>query len=105
MMQLLMNNSILIVFLLAAFVVGRSEYKRYLAKQSLTPKEFRDLLRLKLNEAGSKVLSKFVASLVISLLISMVSFRELWVNDVFHVVFLTMLMARPIHKQIRKLFE
>jgi hypothetical protein len=93
------------VFLLAASVVGRSEYKRYLAKQGMTSQEFRDLLKLKLNEAGSKVLLKFITSLIIAFLISMVSFRELWVNDVFHVVFLTMLLARPIHKQLRKMFE
>jgi hypothetical protein len=105
MFQTLMNNSVLLVFLVTASVLAYSEYKKYLAKQRMSPQEFRSFLRLKLNEAGSQLLIKFVNALLIAFVISMVSFREIWVNDVFHIVFLTLLMAKPLHKMVKSILE
>ena len=105
MFQTLMNHSITIVFLIAAAIIARSEYKRYLVKQQMSPQEFRSLLRLKINEAGAGLLIKFVNAVLIAFVISLVSFREIWVNDVFHIVFLTLLMARPLHKLVKSVLE
>jgi hypothetical protein len=104
-MQFLMDNSVLIVFLITAAVLGRSEYKRYLRENGLSSAEAIARLRRGINEIGESLFPKLLATLLISLLISMVSFREIFVPDVFHIVFLTMLLARPTSKLIKKLFQ
>lgn len=86
-------------------VIGYSEYRRHLEKTKLSPREFRSLLRLKFNEIGNELVLKLVASAVITVVISMVSFREIWMNDAFHIVFLTnLLYARTVNLLV-KLFE
>lgn len=103
-MQFLLDNSITIIFLITASILGYSEYKKYLARKQLTPQEFRSLLRFKINEVGNELLAKLAVSIVVTLLISIVSFRELWMNDCFHIVFLTNLLSKPTYKYLKKLF-
>lgn len=104
-MQFLMDNSIILIFLIAASILGYSEYKKYLQKQAMSPVEFRSMLRLKLNEVGNELLAKFAVSVIVSIVISLVSFRELWMNDTFHIVFLTNLLSRPTWKYLKRLFN
>lgn len=105
MLDFLLNNSITIIFLLTIGFLGYSEYRRYLQRKEITPSEFRSLVRSKINEIGSGLLTKLATAVVIALIVSLVSFRELFVMDVFHTVFLTLLLARPVSKKLKAIFE
>lgn len=102
---MLMNNSILLIFLLTVAIVGRSEYKKYLKRKNIDSVEFKNQLRSKLNAVGNEMLAKLAVSIIVSVVISLVSFRELWMNDCFHIVFLTNLMSKPTYKRLKRLFE
>lgn len=100
-----MNNSILIIFLIVLAVLARAEYKKYLVRTGKDSKEFRSLLRLRLNDIGNRLLVKIGTAVIIAFIVSLVSFREIWSNDVFHVTFLALLLAGPVHKSIKKIIE
>lgn len=105
MLQTLMNNSILIVFLLTVFVVGRNEYRRYLQRKGISGLEFRLSLQRQIDKAGAPLLAKLATALIVASLISIVSFREFFLTDVFHTVFLTMLLVRPVHRLVKNLIK
>lgn len=105
MIQSLLDHSILLIFLVTAFIVGRSEYKKYLDRKNLSPQELRSVLRLKIDSIGKELLAKLAVSIIVTLVISLVSFRELWMNDCFHIVFLTNLLSKPTYKRLKSIFE
>jgi hypothetical protein len=96
---------VLIVFLITVAFLANSEYKKYLAKKNMDPAEFRSMLRLKIDEVGKELLAKLAVSVLVSVVISLVSFRELWMNDCFHIVFLTNLLSKPTYKRLKKILE
>ncbi len=105
MLNSILDNSILIIFLVTAYALGKAEYKKYLERKSLSPNEFRSLLRPKISKIRNEILVKFVVTLMVTVIISVVSFRQLWVNDCFHITFLAYLLGNPIHKRLKSLFE
>lgn len=105
MLTFLLNHSVLIIFLLTTAVVARNEYRRYLQRNKMDAEEFKSRIRERINEVGSGLLAKLATALVVAAAISMISFREIFLNDVFHTVFLTMLLVKPVHKYLSRLFE
>jgi hypothetical protein len=102
-MDFLLNNSLFIVTGIAFTVFGIAEYRRYLDKRMMTNAEFIQQLRERLNDQGSILAYKLLTSVIVTLVISMVSFRQLWMNDCFHIVFLTAILFPPTLRFLRKL--
>ena len=103
MVQLLLDNSIFMIACFCFGFVGYSECRRYLRRSGKTPKEVRSSLRLKLDEVGKHLLIKLASSVIVTLVISLISFREVWMNDCFHIVFVASLLQPLVLKQLRDL--
>lgn len=105
MLDFLINHSIHLVGLTVVAIFGYDQYRKYIQKNNMTGREFLSMLRKRLNEVGNEVAAKFFTSVVVAFIISFISFRELFVTDVFHTVFLTMLLVRPVFKQVQNIFK
>src|SRR5690606_29162682 len=105
MIEVLLDNSVLIIGFLVISLVGYREYRRYLQRKGITSEQFRVSFRENLNKVSPSLLTKLAMSVCIAVIISVISFRSLFVNDVFHTVFLTILMAPTTYKVLRRLFE
>lgn len=102
-MEFVLNNSVLIIALITASLVIASEYKSYVKRKNLDPVELRSLLRRKLQEISTELAIKTVVAVLISIVISAVSFKELWTIEVFHIVFLTSILSKPIQGYLKRL--
>ena len=105
MLDLLINHSIHLIGIVVLGLMAHYQYKRLLQQSGLTPEAFRSSLRVKFNEVGNKLAAKLATSLVVATIISIVSFRELFVNDVFHTVFFTMVLVPLVYKKVKYIFE
>lgn len=104
-MTFLLDNSVLIAFLLTVAFVGYREYKEYLRRTGMSTAHFRNILKIRLNIVGTGLLAKLITALVVASVISAVSFREVFLPDVFHTVFLTMLLVKPVFNKIKSVLE
>lgn len=98
-------SCITVVILLGLIVFGYLEYKDYLKRKSITNSEYLKILMEKVNEVGMLLAAKLATSLVVACLISVVSFRQFWSNDTFHIVFLSSLLLKPARKYIGRIFD
>jgi hypothetical protein len=105
MFQFLMDNSIFIIFIVCAAIIGRFEYKKYLQGKNINSSEFRSLFRFNINDVREELLDKLAASIVMTVVISLILSRQLWMNDTFHIVFLTNLLSESIWKYLNKVFN
>jgi len=104
-LDFLINHSIDLVGLVVILIFGYDQYRKYIQKNNMTGREFLSMMRRRLNEVGNELAAKFVTSIVVAFIISFISFRELFVTDVFHTVFLTMLLVRPVFKHVQNIFK
>ncbi len=105
MSQFLLNNSIQLVALVLLVTVLTLETRKFMKRKSIDLSQFLVFLRQKIEELGNPLLGKLAAIAVVSFLVSLVSFREWWVNDVFHVVFLASLLLDRSEQIIRSVFK
>lgn len=105
MLQFLLNHCVSIVGLLALVILARNLTKEYMGKKGLDRAQLVSLLRLKTNEVGKFLFPKIIASVVITLTISPISFREIWVPDVYHVVFITSILFNRVEQYLAKLLD
>ena len=103
MLNFLLNHCVSIVGLLALAILARNLTKEYMGKKGLDRAQLVSLLRLKTNEIGKFLFPKIIASVLITLVVSPVSFRELWVPDVYHVVFITSILFNRVELYLSKL--
>ena len=102
-MRTLLDNSVFILGAIGLLFFAYSEYRRFLQKTGNTPVTFRSLVQGELKKTGSGLMTILIISPFIALVISMVSFRELFVFDVFHTTFVTLLLNSPVRGILRKL--
>lgn len=105
MLDFLLDHSIHIIGCIALTFIAVSETKRYMKNNRISLYDLTSKIRSNINEVGEELIPKLLSSAVVSILISIVSFRELWMNDVFHIVFLASLLLGPANHYIKQLFK
>lgn len=102
--QTIMDYSVAGIGFITFIGLGISMARAEMKKRGTSLKGY--LLALKANSQGlgDRILVKIVASISLSLLISFISFRELWNNDVFHIVFLSSLLIARTESLVIELF-
>jgi hypothetical protein len=104
-MEMLLNNIIVLLFLTLITYIAIDQKNKYIVKNGLTKEEFNLSFRQKFNEVVGYLFKKLVNALAVSIVISLISFRELFIPDVFHTVFLTILLIPYSEKYILKLVK
>lgn len=105
MLIFLLNNSISLIGLIVGTVLVVSSIREFAKKKNMNISDSLVFLRQRLNEIGNELILKLISSLFITLMISLVSFRELWSNDVFHVVFICSLLKTKTEELLKKMVE
>lgn len=104
-MDFLLNNSIFIVFTICAVALGYIEYRQYLKRRLTSGSILTDKFKANINDVARDLLVKLLVSVIIAFVISLVSFRELWMNDTFHIVFLTNILYGRVSTYLKHLVK
>lgn len=102
-MDWLLNNSHRIILFLALSYLTFCYVQNFMKKRGMNWNDFKSYFKSKLKETLEHLFPKIVTSIVFTFLISLISFREYWINDVFHVVFLTIILHRYLEDKLRQL--
>ena len=105
MTKFLLDNSLIIIFVLVMTIIARNELKAYMIKNNLDWSGFQSLVLQRLHQAGVEVLSYLVSALLITVTISLVSFKSVWITDVFHTVFFTIVLLKPIQGTLKTILK
>lgn len=105
MLDFLLDHSVHIIGFIVFIFMAVSETRRYMKKNKMSCSDLTSKIRLNINEVGEELIPKLLSSVAVSTLISIISFRELWMNDTFHIVFLSSLLLGPANKYIKQLFK
>lgn len=103
--EFLLNNFIVILFLSLLVYICIDQKNKYIIEKGMSKSEFNTMFRSKFNEVGNYLFKKLINALSISIIISLISFRELFIPDVFHTVFLTLLLSQYTEKYLQKLVK
>jgi hypothetical protein len=105
MLAFLLNNSISLIGLIVGTVLVVSSVREYAKKKDMNISDALVFLRQRLNEIGNELILKLISGLLITLAISLISFREIWSNDVFHVVFVCSLLKTKTEELLKRIVE
>jgi hypothetical protein len=104
-MQSVMNFSVASIGLAVVVVLGAQYVYRQMKSKKLTVREYLKELQANLEASAGSLLVTLAASVLVSLIITMVSFRQVWSNDVFHVVFLAALLRDKAEYFLYRVFD
>lgn len=105
MLTFLLNNSIVLIFISTIFFLALLESKQLMQRKGISKIEFYSQFRERSRDFVTLILLKLVTAIALTITISMLSFRQFWLNDVFHVTFFTLLLLRQFEKGIKFLFD
>jgi hypothetical protein len=101
-----MNFSVAGIALIVFLVLGiQFVLKRMTEERTPTFKAYWKRVRRNLEAKTGNVFVSLAGSILVTLIISMVSFRQVWSNDVFHVVFLASLLRNRAEFLFYSIFE
>lgn len=101
MLQFLIQHSVSIIGIIAITFLGMSASKEYMKKHNMTTSQFFSEIRRVKDEVGTVLLAKLITASLITLVVSLISFRQIWMNDTFHVVFLTIIIYPRLEQYLK----
>jgi hypothetical protein len=104
MIQTLLNNSVWMIGLIAFLYLLVSFARKEMKRQNMNVMEYLVFLRHNLDVATHDLTLQLIIAIGLSFLISLVSFRQLWSMDVFHIVFICFILKTPAQNVMSKIF-
>ncbi len=105
MITFLLDNSLWLICLIALAAMSVVRYCSYKYEQSLSHLQMMDLIFAHIKLNGSIIIEKILTAIIIGFFISFFSYREFWLNDVFNIVLMTLLLAKFVVKPVKKLLK
>lgn len=101
-MDLVMNNSISLVGIVTALFLGVRTVIDQMKKRKLTLKEYALSVYTRFLEQLDLLAFKILAVMVLTVVISIVLFRDLWDQDVFQVAIIVSLLKNKVEELAKK---
>ena len=99
-----MNYSVALVGLITAIFLGVRYVRAYMKREGLTFDQYKAQVHDRLEPIADNLFVVLATAIVVSFVISFVSFRQLWSNDVFHVVVVASLLRTHVEYLVQKVF-
>lgn len=99
-----MDFSVALVGLVVLLFLSYRHVKAEMKKLDVGFKGYLRCLKARLEPFADNLFVALISAMAISLVISLVSFRQVWSNDVFHVVFVAALLRTHVERIVRIVF-
>lgn len=100
-----LDFSVAAIGLLTFIILGIKFVLARMKKNQLTFRQYAVEVYENLKARSDNLLTTLAASIIVAIIISMVSFREVWSNDVFHVVFVASLLRDHVERFLYSSFD
>lgn len=104
-MKFLLDNSVSLVGLSVLAGVSIVYSIQYMRRNQLSLIQYINYLKLASEDKIQDVSLRLAASVITSMAISIVSYRELWDNDTFRAVFFSSLILGRVYKGLKRITE
>lgn len=101
----MLDYSLPLIFAAVMVLLGVSKAKKVMKSTGLNARGLLTVVRFKAELATSGLLTKLVSSTLVTVVISLLSYRTLWNNNVFHVLILSLFIMPHIRKAVKYVLE